>query len=37
MPFGAKNQALRESIDTQSRPLEETLSRVIREELRHAG
>lgn len=31
------NDALRQSIEQQSRPLEDTLRRVIREELRHAG
>lgn len=31
------NDALREHIQTQSMPLEETLRKVIREELRHTG
>ena len=31
------NDALRQYIQTQTRPLEETLRKVIREELRHAG
>ena len=31
------NDALRSYIQTQSKPLEETLRKVIREELRHAG
>ena len=31
------NDALRAHIQTQSRPLEDTLRKVIREELRHAG
>jgi uncharacterized protein (DUF4415 family) len=31
------NDALREYIRTQSNPLEDTLRKVIREELRHAG
>jgi uncharacterized protein (DUF4415 family) len=31
------NDALRQSIDTQSRPLEDTLRKVIREELRQVG
>ena len=31
------NDALREHIQSQSTPLEETLRKLIREELRHAG
>jgi len=31
------NDALRSYIQTQSKPLEETLRKVIREELRHVG
>jgi len=31
------NDALRSYIETQSKPLEETLRKVIREELRHVG
>jgi len=31
------NNALRAHIQTQSKPLEDTLRKVIREELRHAG
>jgi uncharacterized protein (DUF4415 family) len=31
------NETLRKCIDAESRPLEETLRRVIREELKHAG
>jgi len=31
------NDALRTHIQTQSKPLEDTLRKVIREELRHAG
>ena len=31
------NDALRSQIQTQSKPLEETLRKVIREELRHVG
>ena len=31
------NDALRSYIQSQSKPLEETLRKVIREELRHAG
>jgi len=31
------NDALRAHIQTQSKPLEDTLRKVIREELRHAG
>lgn len=31
------NDALREHMQTQSKPLEDTLRKVIREELRHAG
>ena len=31
------NDALRSFIQTQSKPLEETLRKVIREELRHVG
>ena len=31
------NNALRSYIQTQSKPLEETLRKVIREELRHVG
>ena len=31
------NDALREYIQLQSKPLEDTLRKVIREELRHAG
>lgn len=31
------NDALREHMQTQSKPLEDTIRKVIREELRHAG